>query len=497
MSITISGGGSTAIATDSILKSGRELAALADRAQGWLRALEAASSVAPRVTSASALAASPASASAVVALSDPGRHVFSAVRAVSLVETRSTELCGKLRRAAELYGWAERMAEGAAEQAGAVLGWNLGVAARLIGWLLLGALPGVVIGFGAASLITGSPRKALRGMGAGTKDWVRSHRGLLRNPAVVAFVRQAVSATDDGMLGFAGVPYPLARALDDRATGVFGVHGAAGTVIALAGPRALKETPVTVKNVSVQASVAPPTGFRDLAMRIPPNGAGDPQVRVERYDTGAGRPRWVVYAGGTIDQGFVPDDEPWDDTSNLNGVAEQNAASVRAAHDALRAAGAEPGDAVLPVGYSQGGIVATHLAGQGDYSVQELVTFGSPTGQMDVPATVTDVAVEHRDDIIPALGGEPRSADQGGLNRILVQRTTYDAPPPLDGSPLEAHHIGVYTETAAQMDASTDPRLTEARQTLADFTQGAPADVTMWRADRVGSAASADSVPAG
>jgi pimeloyl-ACP methyl ester carboxylesterase len=278
---------------------------------------------------------------------------------------------------------------------------------------------------------------------------------------------------------------------------VFGVHGAASTVIALAGPRALKETPVTVRNVSSQASVAPPTGFRDLATRIPSNGAGDPQVRIERYDTGAGRPRWVVYAGGTIDQGFVPDGEPWDDTSNLRGVAEQNAASVRAAQDALRAAGAEPGDAVLPVGYSQGGIVATDLATRGDYAVQELVTFGSPTGQMDVPASVTDVAVEHRDDIIPALGGEPRSADQGGLNRILVQRTTYATPPPIDGSPLEAHHIGVYTQTAAQMDASTDPRLTGARHTLAEFTQGAPAEVTMWRADRVNPASHVDSVPAG
>lgn len=485
MSITISGGGSAAIATDSILQSGRELAALADQAHEWRRMLEGAS-VAVHAASSAAIAGTTG-----LALRDPGRYMFSAVRAVSLVETRSTELCGKLRRAAELYGWAERMAESAMEQAGAALGWSLGVTARLIGWLLLGVLPGVAIAFGAASLITGSPRNTLRGVGSGTGKWVRGHRGLLRNPAVVAFVRQAVSATDDGMLGFAGVPYPLARALDDRATGVFGVHGAAATVIAIAGPRALKETPVAVRNVSAQASVAPPTGFRDLAARIPPNRAGDPQVRIERYDTGAGRPRWVVYAGGTIDQGFVPDDEPWDDTSNLHGVAEQNAASVRAAQDALRAAGAEPGDAVLPVGYSQGGIVATHLAAQGDYSVPELVTFGSPTGQMDVPAAVTDVAVEHRDDIIPALGGEPRSADQGGLNRILVQRTTYDAPPPIDGSPLEAHHIGVYTQTAAQMDASTDPRLTGARQTLAEFTQGAPADVTMWRADRVGS------VPAG
>lgn len=491
MSITVSGGGSMAIATDSILQSGRELAALADHAHQWRRMLEAASSVAP---------AAPSSLSAVLVLRDPGRHVFSAMRAVSSVETRSTELCVKLRRAAQLYGWAERMAHNAMEQASAALGWDLGVAGRLIGWLFLGALPGLAIAFGVASLITGSPRNILLGLGSGTGSWVRAHRGLLRNPAVVAFVRQAVSATDDGMLGFAGVPYPLARALDDRATGVFGVHGAASTVIALAGPRALKETPVTVRNVSAQASVAPPTGFRDLATRIPSNGAGDPQVRIERYDTGTGRPRWVVYAGGTIDQGFVPDGEPWDDTSNLHGVAEQNAASVRAAQDALRAAGAEPGDAVLPVGYSQGGIVATDLATRGDYAVPELVTFGSPTGQMDVPASVTDVAVEHRDDIIPALGGEPRSADQGGLNRILVQRTTYDTPPPIDGSPLEAHHIGVYAKTAAQMDASTDPRLTGARHTLAEFTQGAPAEVTMWRADRVSSGASGGSVgsvPAG
>lgn len=472
--IAISGGGATAVATDSILESGRALAVVAQQAREWSQGLESA-------------AASGSAAAAAGRHHATAAYVSSAARAVSDAGIRAADLRDKLNRAAEAYGWAERTAEQAMEAGGALIGYGLGFAAPLIGWLLLGAVPSTAIALGASSLITGSPRNTVSMLGA----WALAHRGALRNPAVVTLVRQAVSAADDGMLGFAHVPYPLARALDDRESGVFGVHGAASTVIALAGPHALKETPVVVTNVA-SASAAAPGGFYDLASRIPPNGAGDPQVRIERYNTGSGRPRWVVYTGGTIDEGFVAGTEPWDDTSNLQGVAELDPASVRAARDALQAAGAQPGDAVLPVGYSQGGIVATDLAANGGFQTPELVTFGSPTGQMDVPAGVTNVAVEHRDDIIPALGGDPRPADRGGLDRILVQRTTYDTPPALEESPLEAHHIGVYAQTAAQMDRSTDPRLLDARSTLDDFTRGAPAEVTFWRADRV----SADPVSA-
>jgi hypothetical protein len=456
--ITVSGGGSTAVATDHLLQNARVLATLADAASQWQQDL---GSTAVRV----------------------GPYILRAQHSVREVHALCAELRDGLDRAAEAYGWAERTAASAVEAGGALAGYSLGVATPLIGWMVLGALPELAFAFGVASLITGSPAKTM----AGATRWLSAHAGVLRNPTVVSFVRQAVSASDDVMLGAAGVPFPVARALDDRATGLFGTHGAVATVVALAGPSALKETPVTVTRAAA-THAAPPVGFSDLAARVPANAANGPQVRIERYDVGEDRPHWVVYVAGTVDAGFVPASEPWDDTSNLQGVANLDPGSVRATREALRAAGARPGDAVLPVGYSQGGLAATSLATGTDYQTPELVTFGSPTGQIDVPSTVTDVAVEHRDDIIPALGGNPRPAEGDGGDRILVRRTTYDTPPPIDESPLAAHHLSTYAVTAAQMDASSDPRLVGARNTLATFTAGVRADVTLWRGDRVSAA---------
>ncbi|MEO8907553.1 MAG: hypothetical protein ABI310_05690, partial [Microbacteriaceae bacterium] len=407
-------------------------------------------------------------------------YVLRAQRAVQGARELSSELAGNLDRAAEAYGRVERAAAAAAETGGSLAAYALGASAPLIALLMAASLPGWVVAFGGASLITGSPATTARGL----SRWLAAHQGLLRNPAVVSFVRQAVSATDSAILGAVGVPYPVARALDDGATGLFGLRGAAATVVAFAGPVALNETPVTVSRVPTASTRASaPAGFRDLAERVPSSTPGGPQVRVERYDVGAARPHWVVYVAGTVDTAFVPGSEPWDDTSNLNGVAGLSAGSVRATEQALQAAGAQPGDAVLPVGYSQGGIAATSLATSSQYSTPALVTFGSPTGGVGVPSGVTDVAVEHRDDLIPALGGNQRAA--GAESRILVERTSYDAPPPLDESPLVAHSLDNYAVTAKQMDASSDPRLIGARNALAAFTGGNEAQVSLWRGDRV------------
>ncbi|TAM70466.1 MAG: hypothetical protein EPN48_03475 [Microbacteriaceae bacterium] len=474
--ITISGGGMTAVATDRMLEDARTLNLLARAASTWQQSLEssAAQGVGPT--------ALPTRAS-----HDPWPYLLHAQHAVCRALGLCTELAGNLDRAAEAYGRIELAVATAAEVGGSIAGYALGASASLIGLLMVASLPSWAVVFGGASLITGSPAKTAGGL----SRWLAAHRGILRNPVVVSFVRQAVSASDSALLGAAGVPYPVARAFDDGATGLFGLRGAAGTVVALAGPRALKETPVTVSPVTVRtvapasAVVRAPVGFRDLADRVPASAAGGPQVRIERYDVGAARPHWVVYVAGTVDLGLVPGGEPWDDTSNVNGVAGLSAGSIRATEQALVAAGAVPGDAVLPVGYSQGGIAATSLATGGAYSTPQLVTFGSPTGGVDVPSNVTDVAVEHRDDLIPALGGNQRSVAAGGADRVLVERTSYDAPPPLDESPLVAHSLSTYAVTATQMDASSDPRLVGARNILASFTGGNEAQVSLWRGERV------------
>jgi len=242
----------------------------------------------------------------------------------------------------------------------------------------------------------------------------------------------------------------------------------------------LEETPVTVEQVvgtGISDSAAGPRGFSDLAKRIPPAAEGEPQLRVERYDLPDGERHWIIYSAGTADWGATPGDDPWDLTSDVVGVAGGSAGSTRAAMLALQAAGWKPGEPVVPVGHSQGGIVATAIATSGLTATPLLVTFGSPTAGVRVPSGVTDVAVEHTDDVVPALGGSPRPLVDP---RLLVREA---APGTAQGA--SPHAMSGYRQTAAEMDASSDDRLVDARSELTAFTGDQKATVTMWRGERV------------
>jgi len=460
--ITISGGGSTAVATDGMLEAGRRLTQL----DAHLAALRDGLGHAPPAPTAWRF--------------DAATDLAIAHDAVEQARVLAERLARELHEAAERYGAAERRAADALESQGALFGYLAGMLAPMLIADLLAALPAISGFLLGASVVAGSPDAVVAAM----RRLAMTHRGALRDPRVVEAVRQIVSAADDGILGAAHVPYPIARALDDGSTGLFGLHGAAGLIVALAPGAALSATPVRVTGSTV-GGAPPPTGFADLAARIPPSTAGAPQVRIERYDTDGGRPSWIVYVGGTVDTGFTPDGEPWDDTSNLRGVAQLDPASLRATRQAMAQAGIRPGDTVLPVGYSQGGIVATSLVASADVDAGGLVTFGSPTGGVSLPPGLCDVAVEHRDDIIPALGGDPVRADDGGLQRIVVRRTSYDGALPVDQSPIQAHLMSNYSETAGQMDASVDPRLQSMRARIAQLTAGSPAQVSLWRGERV------------
>lgn len=488
--ITLSGGGLTSVGTDEMLEHGRSLSRLARRLDDAVATLPASA----------ALSAS-GRPSPQWRAGDPEVHLLWALSALREAHQIAARLAAALDQAAEGYGRTERSVQTLSAAGSAMLGWAFGFASPVELLAFVVAALGAGAGFAALTLLTGSPR-------ASGETLTRAVRGsgLLSNPLFVAAVRGAVSSADDAMLGAARVPLALTLALDDNATGWFGLHGAAGVVVGLAGPRLLKETPISVAQTGSaaptgsamaagSATARGPAGFADLAGRIPPGGVGKPQVRVERYEPSDGPSRWIVYAGGTVDTGLSPAGEPWDDTSNVQGIAQLDPGSVRATLEALRDAGARPGDPVLSVGYSQGGIVATDVVREGGFTNAGLVTFGSPTGQLDVPSDVPNVAVEINEDLIPALGGEPRDEAHGGLDRVLVRRGIYDLddagvghPPPTEDM-LPAHALSNYADTARLMDASTDPRLTRMRERIDAFTAGATPEVSLWRADRVTSTA--------
>lgn len=306
---------------------------------------------------------------------------------------------------------------------------------------------------------------------------------LLASPALVDLVRALVSSADDFALGLAGVDPPLARLLGDEGAGVVGLSGMAGALLVLAGRNAYTATPVNLTG-GEPVSVPAPATLADAASRIPPSTPGHPQIRIERFTDPSGEATYAVYLAGTSDLS-TGGDEPFDMASNLAGIAGNDAASYRAALDAMDAAGIGAGDRVTLVGHSQGGLVAARIAASGAYATEALVTFGAPTGQISVPDGVAHVAVEHAEDITPALGGMPLDGDDG-RDRIVVTRSLFDDAPRPDGAVIAAHHMARYAETAALVDRADDPRLDAMRSAIAGLGTGsAGGTATLYRADRV------------
>ncbi|ANP74712.1 hypothetical protein [Cryobacterium arcticum] len=530
--LTVSGGGSTLVATDVVFAEMAALRLVQGDAEGWR----------DRLGRVSALGVGPAPG---WRPNDLGACVFGALAAIDDVAERSRTLADALSATAEDYGRLEGGLAGMLRVTGSWLGYALGALGPLIA--LSAATPLAYLALGSLLTSTLSGRTPTVVPPALT-DWVSANPQLLTSPLTVALVRTLASSADDAALGRAGVPFPVAALLGDGGAGLLGAGSSAlGLLGAGRAAGMLRETPVRVSPVGASAGAAttagtpagiaagmttgavpptgptagplsvprrgpaaggtagllgvpqrgsvpvsvtvprsllaapePPTGFADLADRIPTRDDGG-QVRVERYGDAA-HPSWVVYLGGTLEWSPTGSTEPWDMTSNVTAVAGQESGSYAAVLRAMQAAGVATEDPVLPVAHSQGGLLAVELAARGDANVVGLVTFGAPAVPAALPEGLPAIAIEHSDDIIPATGGAP-AADDG---RLYVRRELFaDQPVPADET-LPAHQMTAYQDTARLVDESEEPRLLAFRKTLAGLVGTERGEQTVWHAERVG-----------
>ena len=291
-------------------------------------------------------------------------------------------------------------------------------------------------------------------------------------------------ATEGGLLvgsefgGPAGVATGAALGLGTIAgAAVLGVGGAGR----LARDARLEGSagPVKVQPVPVAGASAAPRTLADAAARMP--GAGESRVRVERYAMPDGTRQYAVYIAGTQAQAYGGAD-PWDHRSNLQLYTGKQSESFAATKQALAAAGAEPGDSVHVFGLSQGAMIGAHLALEGEYDTKTLVTFGSPVAA-DVGDGTLSVTVRHTDDPITALAGGGHNAAVGAPGSIVVERVSHPATG-MDDARLPSHHMSAYAETAALIDASSDPRVDGLRSVLDELNDAESIEVTEYSATR-------------
>jgi hypothetical protein len=500
--LVVSGGGSTAVATEELLEHAQDL----ERIRDGLEACRARLASWPLVEEVDGRVAN---------------HLVWARGAVDDALVESGSLARALRRSAERYGALERSLTLVQRTAGETAAYWAGL---LLPGLVLTHGPAVALALavGAAAAVTPQGRSALGGVGA----WLRQNPSVVNNPLVASLTRTAVSSVDDFGMGALLVPPSLRRLVGEDGLGL-GLPVAGAVITGAAGTAGLlRESRVSVRRVHLAAALGPaaartaadtsspqppapsaittpslvtaPRGFADLAARVPRAARGGAQIRVEQYGDGTAGRSFIVYIGGTADASPRSSTDPWDVTSDVGTVAGADSGAVRATEQAMREAGVGPDDRVVLAGYSLGGIVAREVVDRGAFPVDGVLTLGAPVGRIPVPEGVSAVSVEHSDDVLAALGGHGLADGDGG-HPVVVRRSV--AAELADGGTtlFAAHGLDRYAETAALLDASEEERISRFGSTLSgvlgDREQGT---VSLWRADRVpDSAAPGGAVPGG
>ncbi|MEQ1736143.1 MAG: hypothetical protein ABL886_07060, partial [Rhodoglobus sp.] len=420
--ITVGSGGSTSVAPEELESAGDQLGRLGDEVLAITFELASLDRLLTMYSLENMQA--PTNAARAELEIDQAQTVLGQVRAAA------TTLEWSLKFAADGYIITERFVRYLFAPDASSLAWLGGFAGRVAP---LGAL--AVAGGGAA--VASNPQ-------------VRGH------PAFVAFTREALTNADDAAAGVLGVPLPFARLLGADGLGITGLHSAAAMLAGVGAAVGLvRSTPPRVVQATGLSVDGPPAGASGRFERIPaPTDADGAQIVVERYEIPGEKDVFIAYAAGTVDFDPLVADEPFDLESNVVNAVDGSSASAEALRQALVEAGAGTDSRVQLVGYSQGGASAARVAASGDFDVQGLVTFGSPTGQIPLSDDIPVVLVEHTDDLVPALGGR-----QDNVEATLVTRRVYSDGEVPDADPIPAHLRINYAETARLMDTSADPKL--------------------------------------
>lgn len=236
---------------------------------------------------------------------------------------------------------------------------------------------------------------------------------------------------------------------------------------------------VTLTSVRPVAAAGAPQSLTAVTQRMP--GAGDSRVRVEKYTMSDGSKQFAVYIAGMQSFAYGGDD-PWDNRSNHELYTGRQSESFAATKQALADAGAEPGDVVHAFGHSQGAMIGSHLALEGEYDTRTLVTFGSPVAA-DVGTGTLSVTLRHTDDPVAALAGGGHSAAVGAPGSFVAERVA-DTDVGLTDAAVPGHRMTAYAETAALVDGSTDPRVGELRAVFAQLASAESVEVTEYAATR-------------
>jgi len=215
-----------------------------------------------------------------------------------------------------------------------------------------------------------------------------------------------------------------------------------------------------VEEVSLQRDTTIARGVAERIARIPDT---DTPIRIDTYRHPDGTGHVEVFIAGTAEFNRDSGGSAFDMSSNLALVAGLSSASMIATQKAMAAAGVRRTESVVFVGHSQGGAVAARLAESGRYTTAGLITIGAPTGSVPITGNYPALLIEHRDDVVPLLGGAREDTN------AYVVTARSDA---LPGDVIGAHAREGYVTTAQRIDDSPAQQLQRLTQSFPEGLSG-------------------------
>jgi hypothetical protein len=177
-----------------------------------------------------------------------------------------------------------------------------------------------------------------------------------------------------------------------------------------------------------------------------------------------GSRRAIVDISGTKSWDPLPTSDITSLTTNGRALVGERTAYEQGVLAAMRRAGVRPGDDVMLVGHSQGGLIAVNAArdavSAGEFNVTHVITAGAPIGLIAgaVPSSVQVLALENAPDVVPHLDGRA-NPDRPNVTTATSRHG--------DSTIVGDHEIdGAYLPVAADVQASGN-------RSIRDFLAGA------------------------
>jgi hypothetical protein len=287
-------------------------------------------------------------------------------------------------------------------------------------------------------------------------------------PEVRGIVEDWIAMAPRNLAVLLGLPGPLA-AVVGALSGPTDVRRLVRDASDAPGLMFLKPRPVSIvgrETFSADVDLSP-SGLLRRAGAVGEQGGRIEVIEVDGANRA--RPAWVLIIPGTQQGGLPEGTNPFDPAGIAEALGYDSAWTAAAIRQALQQAGAEAGDQLVAVGYSQGGIHAMNLSKDrtvlAEYDLKFVLTAGSPVGGISPGPGIRSLHLEHEQDWVPGADG---LANPDTRDRVTVTLTNPLAVPPLQDFGLgPGHRLENYADGAALVSASRDSTLQDSTAALA------------------------------